>query len=268
MKAVGPLLLLLTTSAALAGDAPAPRIVAHRGLFKHAPENTVAAFAACLDLRLGFELDVRRTRDGHLVCLHDPDVKRTTDGRGAVTNLTLAEVRRLDAGAWFDPAFAGGRVPTLDEAFALLAARADGATLVAIDIKAEDEQVEADIVRLAKKHGVMGRLVCIGRAIDDPAVRRRLRTAGAKTPVAVLAQRADDLPAALKAADADWVYLRFLPTAGPVAAAHRAGKRVFVVGKLFAGHEPANWRAARAAGVDALLTDYPLECRQAWREKK
>jgi hypothetical protein len=50
--------------------------------------------------------------------------------------------------------------------------------------------------------------------------------------------------------------------------ARRASKRVFVVGKVVAGQEPANWRAARSAGADALLTDYPLECRQAWREKK
>src|SRR2546426_3765520 len=62
----------------------APLLVAHRGLLKHAPENTLASFAACLELRLGFELDIRRTKDGHLVCLHDDDVRRTTNGTGKV----------------------------------------------------------------------------------------------------------------------------------------------------------------------------------------
>jgi hypothetical protein len=103
-----------------------PWLIGHRGLIRHAPENTLAGFAACIDLRLGFELDVRRTRDGHLVCLHDDDVQRTTNGKGKVANLSLAEVRKLDAGAWFDAVFAGQRVPTLDEVFALLKARRVG----------------------------------------------------------------------------------------------------------------------------------------------
>src|SRR5688572_3178594 len=69
----------------------APQIVAHRGLFKHAPENTLAAFNACLALRCGFELDIRRTKDGHLICIHDDDVRRTTNGNGKVGDLTLAD---------------------------------------------------------------------------------------------------------------------------------------------------------------------------------
>ena len=98
-----------------ADDAKSPQkspiIVGHRGLFKHAPENTLTGFAACLDLSLGFELDVRRSRDGHLVCMHDEDVKRTTNGKGKVADLTLAELRKLDAGAWFAPRFANTMNP-------------------------------------------------------------------------------------------------------------------------------------------------------------
>ncbi len=261
------LLLLLVPSAAQEKSAQAgraaPRLVAHRGLLRHAPENTLAAFAACLELRLGFELDVRRTRDGHLVCIHDEDVSRTTDGRGKVADLTLAELRKLDAGRWFDPAFTGQRVPTLEEVFALLRERWAKGVLVALDIKVEG--VEADLIRLAVKYGVLGRVVCIGRTINEPAVRRKLRAADPKAPVAVLAQTAADLPAALTERQADWVYVRFVPTAGQVAEAHHAGKRVFLVGQAVAGREPDNWRRAREAGVDALLTDYPLDCRQSWR---
>ncbi len=241
-----------------------PAVVGHRGLMRHAPENTLAGFAACLELGLGFELDVRRTRDGRLVCVHDADVRRTTDGKGKVSDLTLAELRRLDAGGWFDPAFAGQRVPTLEDVFALARDRGREGLLIALDIKVEG--VEADVVRLAAKYGVLGRVVCIGLAISEPAVRRKLRRADPVTPVAVLAPTAEALPTALADPDADWVYVRFVPTAAQVAAAHRAGKHVFLVGPLVSGDEPANWRLARERGIDALLTDFPLRCRRVWRD--
>lgn len=254
------------------GAAPLPAarafVVGHRGLPLHAPENTLAGFAACLDLRLGFELDIRRTRDGHLVCVHDDDVQRTTNGKGKVADLTLADLRGLDAGGWFDPAFAGERVPTLAEAFTLLRDRGTSPVLVALDFKCADATVEADVVRLARTHGVMDRVVCIGRAISEPGVRRSLRQADARMPVAVLAQTAADLPAALADRDADWAYLRFVPTPQQVAEVHRAGKRVFLAGPTVAGHEPAHWTQAWAAGVDAILTDYPLECRQKARQTR
>jgi len=73
------------------------------------------------------------------------------------------------------------------------------------------------------------------------------------------------LPAALADADADWVYIRFVPTAAQVEAVRRAGKRVFLSGPAVSGKEPANWRLARDRGVDALLSDFPLDCRQSWR---
>ncbi len=85
------------------------KIVAHRGLLRHAPENTLANFRACLELRLGFEFDVQRTRDGQLVCIHDETADRTTNGTGTVSEMTLEQIRRLDAGKWFDPKFAGKR---------------------------------------------------------------------------------------------------------------------------------------------------------------
>jgi hypothetical protein len=107
--------------------------------------------------------------------------------------------------------------------------------------------------------------VCIGRAITDPEVRQRLRAAAAEAPAAVLAAKPGELAAAIADRDSDWVYVRFVPTAEQVAQAHAAGKRVFVSGPLVAGHEADRWRAAWQAGADALLTDYPLECRQYWR---
>ena len=73
-------------------DAPIP--VAHRGLLRHAPENTLPAFAFCLELGMGFELDIRTTKDGHLMVLHDDSVERTTNGSSrSIRDMTLKEVK-------------------------------------------------------------------------------------------------------------------------------------------------------------------------------
>lgn len=240
-------------------------LVGHRGLIHQAPENTLSNFAACLHLRLGFELDIQRTKDGRLVCIHDDDVVRTTNDRGKVADLTLDELRRLDAGGWFDPAFAGERIPLLEEVFALLQQHLLAQVLVALDFKVEG--VEAEVVQLAKKYGVLRRVVCIGRTITEPNVRKKLREADAKTPIAVLAAAEKDVDALLTMKEADWVYVRFVPSGEVVRRIHEAGKRVFLAGPTVSGVESENWRAASRAGVDAILTDFPLECRAELRKK-
>ena len=95
-----------------------PLIIAHRGDLSNAPENTLPAFRGAYDRGAdGVELDVRLTRDGQLVVFHDRSLGRTCDGRGLVTNTTLAEIRALDVGERFGPQFRGERAPTLDEVF-------------------------------------------------------------------------------------------------------------------------------------------------------
>jgi glycerophosphoryl diester phosphodiesterase len=96
-------------------------IIAHRGSSGCAPENTLAAFRrAIADGADGIELDVRMTKDGELIILHDQRVNRTTNGRGKVSNLTSAEIQQLDAGSWYAKQFAGERIPTLRAVFELL----------------------------------------------------------------------------------------------------------------------------------------------------
>src|SRR5687768_4045155 len=119
----GTLILLLASSPTAPAAAKAPQVVGHRGLIFDAPENTLAGFAACLELRIGFEVDVRRSKDGPLVCVHDATVDRTTGGKGKVAELTLAELKKLDAGSWLHPSFAGERVPALGEVLALVKGR-------------------------------------------------------------------------------------------------------------------------------------------------
>lgn len=233
-----------------------PRVVAHRGLAKHAPENTLANFRACLELQQGIEVDVRRTKDGRLVVIHDDTVNRTTNGTGKVAEFTLADLQKLDAGSWFDPAFHKERIPTLEEVFALLAKHPAG-PLIAIDLKEAD--TEADIVQQAKKHEVLDRLVFIGRAITLPEVRAQLRKADAACHVACLAESDAALAKAVEDPTCDWVYVRHLPAAAEAARVRSAGKRLFLSGPKAAALEPDTWKQAADLGIDAILTDYPLE---------
>ena len=86
-----------------------------------APMNTMSSFQLAFAQRAdGIELDVHLSNDGHIVVLHDFTVDATTDGVGAVSELTLAQVKQLDAGKWYSEAFAGERIPTLDEVFLAL----------------------------------------------------------------------------------------------------------------------------------------------------
>lgn len=88
----------------------------HRGDRKNFPENTIPAFAAMIEMGAdAIETDVRMTKDGHLVLIHDRDVKRTTNGEGFVDQMTLEEIKKLDAGFWKDEKFVGITIPTVEE---------------------------------------------------------------------------------------------------------------------------------------------------------
>ena len=120
----------------LAAESGCVHVCAHRGHSAGAPENTLAALAAARELgATSAEIDTVLTADGEIVLLHDLTLDRTTDGAGLAARRSLAEIRALDAGAWFGPAFAGERVPTLAEA--LDAARVLGLGLH-VEIKEED----------------------------------------------------------------------------------------------------------------------------------
>lgn len=205
-----------------------PLIVAHRGLLHHAPENTLANFTACLELRLGFEFDVARTKDGHLVCIHDNTVDRTTNGSGKVSELTLPEVLQLDAGSWFDSKFASEKVPTVEEVLQLIAEYRRYDVLVAVDLKGED--VEQEVVRLAEQHQVLDRLLFIGRTIREPRVREQIKRVAVKARTAAVANNAGELPQALVASNVDWIYVRFLPSKDQVETIRRSEKRTFIAG--------------------------------------
>ena len=129
---------------------PLPLVIAHRGDSAHRPENTLASFAAALELGAELvEFDIQLTRDGHVVVIHDPVLDRTTSGRGPVREHTLGEIRALSAGYpdRFGSDFAGERVPTLAEVLHLLRGRARA--LVEIKHESVSEADEDGIEALA-----------------------------------------------------------------------------------------------------------------------
>lgn len=120
--------------------------VGHRGTRKFAPENTIAAHEVAFALGArAIEFDVRCTRDDHFVVIHDATVNRTTDGTGRVKDLTLSQIKTLDAGIRKSPEFVGEKVPTLREALR----NVKGRFIVDIDFKGgpkNSAEILADIL--------------------------------------------------------------------------------------------------------------------------
>jgi glycerophosphoryl diester phosphodiesterase len=132
---------------------PSIRVIGHRGAAALAPENTWAGFDLALGLGVdAIETDVRATRDGVLVLLHDERLDRTTDGTGPVQETDWAALQCLDAGAWFDARYAGERIPALEATLARYGQR----THLVIEIK--QEGVEAAVLAMVRAAGLLDRV--------------------------------------------------------------------------------------------------------------
>lgn len=144
-----PVAFLACTIAARAAE-PIVNIIAHRGESADAPENTLAAFRLAWERHDNtIELDVHLTKDGQLVVIHDADVKRVAGVNKKVRDLTLGELRQLDAGRWKDPKWAGEKLPTLDEVLATIPAH--GRCFIEIKIGPEAVPAVAKAVRASGK---------------------------------------------------------------------------------------------------------------------
>ncbi len=137
-------------------------IVGHRGALGHAPENTLASFRMGLDLGCDLvETDIHLSRDGALVLMHDPEVSRTTNGKGRIKDMTLAEIRRLDAGSWFHERFRGERVPVLGDLLEWAKKRIP----VVIEIKGDPlpaQGIEAALLAELRRHNLVKDVMVIG----------------------------------------------------------------------------------------------------------
>ena len=231
-----------------------PRVVAHRGNSAVAPQNTRAAFeSAALAGADSLEIDVRLTMDGEVVVLHDDTVDATTNGSGKLADLELREVRLLDAGSWFSPAYAGQRVPTFAEVTDLLRAR-PGLDLL-LEVKgAWSAQEVRRLTGPLREAGLADRTVAqsfwpetVAALRDaDPGLRRGLLVTAAR----------DDLVARCRELDVvmcnpQGTVLRDDPDV--VRRLHDAGLATAV----WTLNEPEHWAAAVALGVDEIITDRP-----------
>lgn len=159
-------------SSAVASLPPRPWNIAHRGAAAYAPENTIPAYTLGAEQGAHFvEIDLQRTKDGQLISLHDNTLERTTDvarvfpdrarpspddaeqkPRWWLDDFTLEELRQLDAGAWFDPKFAGTRIPTFDEIIRAVRGR----TGIFIELKSPERYpgIEAEMMAVLESHGL------------------------------------------------------------------------------------------------------------------
>jgi len=140
-------------------------ITAHRGVKKFAPENTIASIQKAIDMGLDYvEIDIRETSDGVMVLMHNSTVDATTDGTGPVDDLTLDEIKSLDAGVKFSEDFRGTRVPTLEEALTIMKGHIKGY----LDFKAGSLE---KLVEIVEKCDMAGSVVLYGSV--DEAVRMK-----------------------------------------------------------------------------------------------
>ncbi|MGQ9516894.1 MAG: glycerophosphodiester phosphodiesterase [Anaerolineae bacterium] len=149
-----------------------PLVFGHRGASAAAPENTLAAFELAAEMGAdGVELDAQLSQDGEVVICHDFFVDKTTNTHGRVDSFTAAELRALDAGSWFSPAFAGQYIPTLRELFERLGRR----LLFNVELKSEslrDNGLERRVAGLIHDFDLYDRVIV---SSFNPAALWRMR---------------------------------------------------------------------------------------------
>jgi glycerophosphoryl diester phosphodiesterase len=233
-----------------------PLVIAHRGSSAYAPENTLAAFDLAADQEAdAIELDVDLTRDGHIIVMHDATIDRTTDGHGRVTDLTLEEVRRVDAGAWKSADFKGERVPLLEEVFEAVGRW----LLINVEIKGmslRGSGLEEKVAALIAKHDLIDRVIV---SSFNPFALRRAKQIDQRLACGLLV--APDLPFFLREA---WLapLIPHLDARHP----HHSQVNKAVVDRLHAqglfvnvwtANQAGTIRAMINAGVDGIIGDDP-----------
>jgi glycerophosphoryl diester phosphodiesterase len=229
--------------------------LAHQGANAAAPANTLAAFRLAAEMGAdGVELDAQLSRDGEVIVIHDFTVDRTTDGRGAVRGLTLAQLKELDAGARFDPTFAGERIPTLQEVFDAVGLR----LLVNVEIKSlpgRSRGLEAEVVRLIEDNNLAHRVIV---SSFNPLSLRKVKRLNPNILTALLHAPGQSLllrrawlaplaPHEFRHPHHTMVDERLM------AWARREGYRV----NTWTVDEPEEMRRLLALGVDGIITDHP-----------
>ncbi|WP_342000567.1 hypothetical protein MRBLWH7_001411 [Microbacterium sp. LWH7-1.2] len=246
------------SSRELMGDERTPGepafIASHRGGAATAPENTLPAITAALAGGFDYvEVDVALTADRHPVLMHDKTVDRTTDGHGRLASLTLAEVKALDAGSWFDRTYAGTPVPTWVEFLDTLVATDDGRAIVEMKGEWDAPAVDAAVAEVAAR-GLERRIVFA--SFDARTLALAAAGSDVLSRLLILKQLPSDVVSAVAEAGARGVVVNrkaVLARPGIVDELHAAGARVVV----YTLNDDSQWDEVTALGVDGIVTDDP-----------
>lgn len=226
-------------------------VIAHRGASGHAPENTLAAFKQALALGATFiETDLQLTRDARFVAIHDDTVDRTTNGKGAVHDMTLAEVRKLDAGSWFGSEFTGERIPTLDE---ILQFSKKNDVVFYLELKpAGSWGGEHALIGSLRESGEIARSVVISFDAGILAAIRKIEPT-LMTGLLYDGQIDDPLEKAVEIGARQVAVRGDLVTPWMLGQARRRDLQVV----CWTVNHPAHMRMLMTAGVDGIMSDYP-----------
>jgi len=225
--------------------------IAHRGASGYAPENTFAAFRRALAMGVAFiETDLQLSRDARLVAMHDATVNRTTNGQGTVHDMTLAELRRLDAGSWFGSEFSGERIPTIEE---ILQFAKKHDVVFYLEMKPSGSWGgEHALISALRDSGEIARTVVISfdagilagvRKIEPTLMTGLLFDGQIEKPL----EKALEIGARQIAVRGDLVTARLLKEARE--------RDLQVV--CWTVNQPAHLRLLAEAGVDGIMSDYP-----------
>jgi len=229
----------------------APWVIGHRGAAGHAPENTLASFERAFELGARFiETDLHLTRDARFVAIHDRTLERTTNGRGAVRDFTLAQLRDLEAGQWYDRKYIGERIPTIEEILAF-ARRHD--VVVYLELKYEAAWgMHHALAGALRDPQDAARTVVIS---FDPGTLAGLRKLDASIMTGLLVEEsgADLVKTSIEVGARQLCPRSALVTPGLVDQAHHADLHV----ATWTVNELDEMRAVIAAGVDGVMTDFP-----------
>ena len=147
------------------------QIIAHRGASAERPECTLSAIRRAIKVgATAVEVDVRTSRDGELFALHDATLDRTTNGKGAASDLTLVELQQLDAGSWFDAEYSDQRIPTLAKAAQECRRRVD----LLLDLKEQGDNYDRKVADLIREHGDPNATIVGVRSVAQAKRFRRL----------------------------------------------------------------------------------------------
>ena len=226
-------------------------VIAHRGASGNAPENTLAAFRKAVALGATFiETDLQLSRDARFVAIHDKTVDRTTNGQGAVHEMTLADLRKLDAGSWFGSEFAGERIPTLEEIFEF-SKKHD--VVFYLEIKPGGSWGgEHALIGALRESGEIPRAVVIS---FDAAIVMNLRKIEPTLMTGLLydGQIEKPLDKAVEIGARQLAVRGDLVTPALLAEARKKDLQVV----CWTVNHPAHMRLLAAAGVDGIMSDYP-----------